>query len=32
MKINKDIIRENRHRVDDEYKVGDNVILTEHTA
>ena len=32
MKINKDNIRENRHRVDNEYKVGDNVIITEHTA
>ena len=32
MQINKDNIHENRHRVDHDYKVGDNVILTKHTA
>ena len=30
--INKDNIRKNRHRVDHHYKVGDNVMLTKHTA
>ena len=30
--INRDNARENKHRVDYEYKVGDNVILTDHTA
>ena len=30
--INKDNIRKNRNIVDHDYKVGDNVILTNHTA
>ena len=30
-KINKDKIRKNRHRVDHNYKVGDNVMLSKHT-
>ena len=30
--INKDNIRKNRHSVDHDYKVGDNVMLTKHTA
>ena len=30
--INKDNIRKNRHTVDHDYKVGDNVMLTNHTA
>ena len=29
--INKDNIRENKHRVDYDYKVGDNVMLNNHT-
>ena len=32
MQINKDNIRENIHRVDHEYKVGDNVMLTKRAA
>ena len=30
--INKDNIRENKHRVDHYYKVGDNVMIHNHTA
>ena len=30
--INKDNIRKNIERVDHDYKVGDNVILTKNTA
>ena len=30
--INKDNIRKNRHRVDYDYKVGDNIMLNNHTA
>ena len=30
--INKDNIRKNRNRVDQDYKVGDKVMLTKHTA
>ena len=30
--INKCNIRENKHIVDHEYKVGDNVMVTKHTA
>ena len=30
--INKDNTRENRHRVDYDYKVGDSVMLTKRTA
>ena len=32
MQINKDKIRENRQRVDQDYKVVDNVMFTKHTA
>ena len=32
MQINKDNICKNRHKVDHNYKVVDNVILTKHTA
>ena len=32
IQINKYNIRENIHRVDYDYKVGDNVIITKHTA
>ena len=32
VKINKDNIFQNNHRVDYDYKVQDNVILTKHTA
>ena len=31
-KINKDNARENKHRVEYDYKVGDKVMLTNHTA
>ena len=30
--VNKDTIRKNRHRVDHNYKVIDNAIITKHTA
>ena len=30
--INKDNTQKNRHRVDHDYKVGDEVMLTKHTA
>ena len=30
--INRDNTRKNRHRVDYDYKVGDNTMLTKHTA
>ena len=30
--MNKDNIRENRHKVDYDHKVGNNVILAKHTA
>ena len=30
--INKDNIRKNRHRIDHDYKVRDNVMLNKHTA
>ena len=29
--IDKDNMRKNRHRVDYDYKVGDDIILTKHT-
>ena len=32
MQINKDNIHENRHRVDYDYKVRDDVMLTNHTV
>ena len=32
MKINRDNTRKNRHRVDYDFKVNDNVMLTKHTA
>ena len=32
VQINKDNIRKNRHRVDYDYIVGDNIMLTNHTA
>ena len=32
MQINKDNIPENIHRVDHDYKVGDNVLITNHTV
>ena len=32
MHINKDNIKKNRHRVEHDYKVIDNTILTKHTA
>ena len=32
MKINKDNIHKNRHRVDHDYKVKDDVFITKHTA
>ena len=32
MQSNRDNARENRHRVEYDYKVGDNVMLTNHTA
>ena len=31
-KINKENIRKNRNRVDHDYKVGDKLMLTYHTA
>ena len=30
--INKDNIRKNKHRVDHNHTVGDNIMLTKHTA
>ena len=32
IQINKDNARENKHRVDYDYKVGDNPILANHTT
>ena len=32
MKINKDNINKNRHRVDRDYKFRDNLMLTKHTS
>ena len=32
MQINRDNARENKHRVDYDYKFGDKVILLNHTA
>ena len=32
MQINKDNIHKNRHRVEQDYKFGDNAMLTNHTA
>ena len=32
MKINRDNDRENKHRVDYDYKVEDKVMLTDHTS
>ena len=30
--INKDNARKNKHRDDYDYRVGDNIIITKHTA
>ena len=32
MQINRDNARENKHRVDYDYEVGDKVVLLNHTA